>query len=121
MLAAIGGLATCTINAQTPQQYAGTGGNTYGRAGRIEGSVNVPVASLLDQETCAFLPAPDLRAKFVAIGAFDKPRAITYCGGGIAASADALVLVMLGHPDVRLCDASMEEWGNDPSLLMERG
>ena len=121
MLAAIGGLATCTINAQTLQQYAGTGGNTYGRAGRIEGSVNVPVASLLDQETCAFLPAPDLRAKFVAIGAFDKPRAITYCGGGIAASADALVLVMLGHPDVRLCDASMEEWGNDPSLLMERG
>jgi hypothetical protein len=27
---------------------------------------------------------------------------VSYCGGGIAASADAMVLVMLGHPDVKL-------------------
>ena len=54
-------------------------------------------------------------------GEFDRAQVINYCGGGIAASADALALVMLGHPDVRLYDASMSEWSNDPGLPMETG
>ena len=40
---------------------------------------------------------------------------------GIAASADALALVMLGHENVVLYDASMSEWAVDPSLPMETG
>jgi len=118
---AIGDSAVCTINALSAEQHAGSGGNTYGRPGRIAASVNVPAASLIDPQSGAFLPAAALRAKFDAVGAFDKERVITYCGGGIAASADALALVMLGHPDVRLYDASMSEWANDPALPMERG
>jgi thiosulfate/3-mercaptopyruvate sulfurtransferase len=121
VLGAIGDGATCTINALSAPQHAGTGGTVYGRPGRIAQSVNVPAASLLDPATGAFLPAAALRAKFAAVGAFDRPRVITYCGGGIAASADALALVMLGHPDVRLYDASMSEWSNDDSLPMETG
>jgi len=121
VLGAIGEGATCTINALSAPQHAGTGGTVYGRPGRIAKSVNVPAAGLLDPATGAFLPAPALRAKFAAVGAFDKPQVITYCGGGIAASADALALVMLGHPDVRLYDASMSEWSNDESLPMETG
>ena len=110
---AIGDAAVCTINALAAQQHTGTGGNVYGRVGRIAKSVNVPAASLLNPETGAFLPPAALRAKFDAVGAFDKKQVITYCGGGIAASADALILVMLGHPDVKLYDASMSEWAND--------
>jgi thiosulfate/3-mercaptopyruvate sulfurtransferase len=121
VLGAIGDAATCTINALSAPQHAGTGGTVYGRPGRIAKSVNVPAAALIDPATGAFLPAAALRAKFDAVGAFDKPRVITYCGGGIAASADALALVMLGHPDVRLYDASMSEWSNDDSLPMETG
>jgi thiosulfate/3-mercaptopyruvate sulfurtransferase len=118
---AIGDSAVCTINALSAEQHAGSGGNTYGRPGRIAASVNVPAASLIDPQSGAFLPPAALRAKFDAVGAFDRERVITYCGGGIAASADALALVMLGHPDVRLYDASMSEWANDPALPMERG
>jgi thiosulfate/3-mercaptopyruvate sulfurtransferase len=118
---AIGDSGVCTINALSAEQHAGSGGNTYGRPGRIAASVNVPAASLIDPQSGAFLPPAALRAKFDAVGAFDKERVITYCGGGIAASADALALVMLGHPDVRLYDASMSEWVNDPALPMERG
>ena len=118
---AIGDGAVCTINALSAEQHAGSGGNTYGRPGRIAKSVNVPAASLIDPQTGVFQPAAALRAKFDAVGAFDKKQVITYCGGGIAASADALALVMLGHPDVRLYDASMSEWANDDSLPMERG
>jgi thiosulfate/3-mercaptopyruvate sulfurtransferase len=118
---AIGDAGICTINALSHQQHTGTGGNVYGRVGRIAQSANIPAASLLDPETNAFLAPAALRAKFDAVGAFDRKRVITYCGGGIAASADALVLVMLGHPDVRLYDASMSEWANDDSLPMETG
>jgi thiosulfate/3-mercaptopyruvate sulfurtransferase len=121
VLGAIGDPATCTINALSAPQHAGTGGTVYGRPGRIAQSVNVPAAALVDPASGAFLPAAALRAKFAAVGAFDRPRVITYCGGGIAASADALALVMLGHPDVRLYDASMSEWSNDDSLPMETG
>jgi thiosulfate/3-mercaptopyruvate sulfurtransferase len=120
VLAAIDDHGSCTINALQAAQHAGTGGNTYGRPGRIAGSVNVPTVGLVDPESGVFLSPEALRSKFAAVGAFDK-RVITYCGGGIAASATALALVMLGHPDVRLYDASMSEWAVDPSLPMETG
>jgi thiosulfate/3-mercaptopyruvate sulfurtransferase len=110
----------CTINALQAPQHAGTGGNSYGRPGRIAGSVNVPTVGLVDPATNTFLPPAELRAKFDAVHAFDK-KIITYCGGGIAASATAHALVMLGHPDVRLYDASMSEWAVDESLPMETG
>ena len=120
VLAAIGDNGACTINALQASQHAGSGGNVYGRPGRIAGSVNVPTVGLVDPHTNTFLPPEQLRAKFDAVGAFDK-RVITYCGGGIAASATALALVMLGHPDVKLYDASMSEWAKDDSLPMQTG
>jgi thiosulfate/3-mercaptopyruvate sulfurtransferase len=118
--AAVGNGAVCTINALAPAQHAGTGGNSYGRPGRIAGSVNLPAAHLLDPATNSFLPADELRGRFDAIGAMDR-AVVTYCGGGIAASADALALIMLGHTDVKLYDASLSEWAKDPSLPMETG
>ncbi len=117
---AIGDGAVCTINALTPQQHAGSGGNSYGRPGHIAGSVNLPAAHLLDPETNTFLPADELRRRFKSVGAMDR-SVITYCGGGIAASADALALVMLGHTDVKLYDASLSEWAKDPALPMDVG
>jgi thiosulfate/3-mercaptopyruvate sulfurtransferase len=120
VLHAIGDGAVCTLNALLPEQHAGTGGNSYGRPGRIKGSDNLPAAHLIDPATNAFLPAPELRRRFEAVGAFGK-EVITYCGGGIAASGDAFALVMLGHPNVKLYDASMSEWATDPTLPMETG
>ena len=56
VLGAVGDSAVCTINALSAEQHAGSGGNTYGRPGRIAASVNVPAASLIDPQTGAFLP-----------------------------------------------------------------
>ncbi|HQT80492.1 MAG TPA: sulfurtransferase [Rhodopila sp.] len=116
--AAIGDAGVCTLNALMPEQHAGSGGNNYGRPGHIAGSVNVPAAHLLDPATNTFLPADELRRRLGAVGALDR-KVIAYCGGGIAASADALILTMLGHTDVRIYDASLSEWAKDPSLPME--
>ena len=120
VLRSIGDGAVCTINALLPEQHAGTGGNSYGRPGRIKGSVNLPAAHLLDPTTNEFLPPAELRKRFETVGASGK-QVITYCGGGIAASADAFALVMLGHPNVKLYDASLGEWATDPNLPMETG
>jgi thiosulfate/3-mercaptopyruvate sulfurtransferase len=118
--AAIGDAGVCTLNALLPAQHTGSGGNSYGRPGRIAGSVNVPALHLLDPATNMFLPPDELRRLLGAVGALDRP-VITYCGGGIAASADALILTMLGHTDVRIYDASLSEWAKDESLPMETG
>jgi thiosulfate/3-mercaptopyruvate sulfurtransferase len=118
--AAIGDAGVCTLNALLPTQHSGSGGNSYGRPGRIAGSANVPAAHLLDPATNTFLPADELRRRMAEVGALDRP-VITYCGGGIAASADALILTMLGNTDVRIYDASLSEWAKDASLPMETG
>lgn len=115
--AAMGDASICTLNALMPAQYSG---GTYGRPGQIPGSVAVPAAHLLDPATNTFLPADELRKRLGAVGALDRP-VIAYCGGGIAASADALALVMLGHENVKIYDASLSEWSKDESLPMEAG
>ena len=121
VLGALAGSGACVLNALSEEQHRGTGGNTYGRPGRIAGSVNVAARDLVDPKTHAYLPADVLRAKFQAVGALDAKRVVTYCGGGIAASSDAFVLTLLGRDDVAIYDASMSEWANDPTLPMERG
>ncbi|MBN8927087.1 MAG: hypothetical protein BGO51_03695 [Rhodospirillales bacterium 69-11] len=118
--AAIGDGAICTVNALLPAQHDGTGGNSYGRPGHIAGSVNLPAAHLVDPDTNTLLPPEELRRRFAAIGALDRP-VIAYCGGGIAATADALALIMLGHRNVTVYDASLSEWAKDPTLPMRTG
>ena len=116
VLSAIGAADICTINALRPEQYAGTGGVHYGRRGHIRGSINLAAAATVDENN-VYRSARELRRQFAR--PLSKSAVITYCGGGIAASADALVLTMLGHEDVRLYDASLSEWARDPALPME--
>lgn len=106
------------VNGLTAAQHAG-GLPHYGRPGRIPGSTNVPARELTDPETGAYRPMAELRARFEAAGAFDRPRTITYCGGGIAASNDAFVLHLLGKDDVAVYDGSLFEWSADPAMPME--
>lgn len=123
MKAAIGKPDVLSLNALSHDQHKGTGGVTYGRAGRIAGSSCVPAASLFGPDK-TLKPLAELRAAFEGVGAAqDKDkRILVYCGGGIAASLDAFVLTaVLGHRNVAVYDNSMQEWANDPSLPMETG
>lgn len=107
------------INARTRSTFLGRDGNVYGRPGRIAASSNVPANDLWDPETGRLRPIETLRARF-AETPFDRP-VIVYCGHGIAASADAFVLDLLGHDGVRLYDASLSEWAAADDLPMETG
>jgi thiosulfate/3-mercaptopyruvate sulfurtransferase len=84
----------------------------YDRPGHIPSAENVSVMALLD-ESVRFRTDEELAALFKG----DKnARMITYCGGGIAASATALVMTRLGYTDVAVYMASLQEWAADPDL-----
>ncbi len=91
----------------------------YGRPGRIPSSVNVPAITIVDPITHTYLPAAQLRAKFTAVGALNRERVITYCGGVIAASSDAFALTLLGVSNLAVYDGSLLEWAPDPTVPME--
>jgi thiosulfate/3-mercaptopyruvate sulfurtransferase len=116
VLAAIDRADTCTVNALRAEQHEGRGGVHYGRRGHVAGSINIPSAGHLNPDN-TFKPPQELRRMFSE--PLGKPRVVTYCGGGIAATSVALVLDMLGHDDVRVYDASLTEWAADPELPME--
>jgi len=120
LLGAISNESVCTINALSADLHRGENPR-YGRAGRIPGSVNLPAVDLQAPQTRVLASAADAKARFESIGANSADRVIVYCGGGIAATLDAYLLVQLGYDNVAVYDASMSEWARDDSLPVEVG
>lgn len=89
----------------------------YGRPGHIVGATNVPSVLLLDEDG-RFRSHDELGMLF---DGDRNGRAITYCGGGIAASQNAFVMTRLGFRDVAVYDNSLQEWAADPANPMETG
>ncbi|TAJ94512.1 MAG: sulfurtransferase [Gammaproteobacteria bacterium] len=118
VLSSIANSDTCLINALSPESFSGKL-NNLPRAGRIPGSRNVYCQWLVDEKSGEYLQPEALRDRFAATGAFAAKRVITYCGGGIAASSDALALTLLGVKNVAVYDGSLSEWTQDPALPME--
>ncbi|MEJ2345968.1 MAG: rhodanese-like domain-containing protein [Gammaproteobacteria bacterium] len=106
------------VNALTVEQHFGREGVHYGRRGHIPGSVNVSARDLVDPQTHAYWPRSELRRRFAEAGVLDGRNVITYCGSGIAASSDALILTALGLTDVAVYTNSLQEWAADPECPM---
>lgn len=87
----------------------------YDRPGHIPGALNLPASALLD-ESGRIRSNAELA---VMIESDPNARFITYCGGGISASAAAFVLTRLGYTDVAVYTASLQEWAADPANPME--
>ena len=91
----------------------------FPRPGRIPGSSNVYCSSLVDPQTMAYVDRERMQELFKPTGALTADKVITYCGGGIAASSDALALTLLGVKNIAVYDGSMSEWSADPDLPLE--
>ena len=86
----------------------------YARDGHIKSALNIPVLNLIDQSG-RFKSLEEL----AAVHPDDRSdRYITYCGGGIAASGSAFVMVRLGFKNVAVYTASLQEWAADPANPM---
>lgn len=122
VLSAIGDRAACIIDALPESSYRGEGPSAYGRPGHIASAVSAPFPRLVrSAQDQSLRSADELRDLFAGIGLQGEQRAITYCGGGIAATLAAFALVLIGHPDIALYDGSLSEWAADPELPMEKG
>lgn len=121
VLSALDDSGAVVVNCLTEEQHRGTGGAHYGRPGHITGSLSLPAASLFEADG-TFKDAGTLRAMFADRGIKGAKRVVAYCGGGIAATGDAFALVaLLGHDNVGVYDASLQEWATDPRLPMSVG
>lgn len=116
-------VASGTVNAALvcgipPRDFTGEK-SSRARAGHIPGSISVPAGRLVDRESNALLSREGLREKFAPI--LDDEQIVAYCGGGIAATADALALTLLGHRNVVVYDGSLNEWVADPEAELALG
>lgn len=109
---------SCVVNALAPDLHSGKNAR-YGRAGRIPGSVNVPVSTLLNSDSNTFVSPDVALATFAAVGVKSQGPTLVYCGGGIAATLDAFLMYQLGHQQISIYDASMSEWAKDESMPIE--
>ena len=106
---------TVLINSLSPEEFHGNQSSDP-RIGHIPSSENVYFAIHADQQTKEIYDDDKLRASFEPTGALDPDKkVITYCGGGIAATWNALLLNKLGQPNVAVYDGSMNEWASDPA------
>ena len=119
VVSAIDNAAICTVNALSPDVYAGKGDHHYGRRGHIPNSVNVFYDSLLLDG--AYRSPDEVKQSLTAAGMLDDRSVIAYCGGGISATIDAFACLLLGKEDIAVYDGSMSEWVKDESLPLNEG
>jgi thiosulfate/3-mercaptopyruvate sulfurtransferase len=112
--------STCVIDALMFDMY--TGAQTpYSRPGHIPGAINVPAVAVVDPDTRLFISEEKMREYFAPALSDPEQAVITYCGGGIAATADGFLLRRLGKQNVAVYDGSMAQWSSDARLPLVLG
>lgn len=105
----------CLLHSLSYDSYAGFT-NDFGRPGHIPTSVNVFFKSHMT-ENGELKSKRDIINNFENAGVpLDGTPIITYCGRGIAATWNLLLLNEIGVHNVNVYDGSMVEWAQDDSL-----
>lgn len=109
------------LDARDPRRYAGEMPEPRPgmESGHIPGSLSLPYASLIDNQTGLFKTGDALRSALASVDA-SKPVAIS-CGSGVTACVVAIGLHNLGHTDAAVYGGSWAEWGGDATLPKTKG
>ena len=107
------------LDARGADRFAGIAPEPGGVArGHLPGARSAPASDNLAGGRLADLEL--LRARYRALGALDAPEVIAYCGSGVAACLDLLVLERLGIQG-RLYPGSWSAWSADPRRPVATG
>ncbi len=106
------------IDSRDPARYAGDVEPIDAVAGHIPGAINLAYAENLDAEF-TFRPAAELAERFAVVGLDADP--IVYCGSGVTACHNALVMEYLDLPVPRLYVGSWSAWSADPDRPVGTG
>ena len=116
--ASLGRADVCLIDARSPGEFAGTDRGAA-RGGHIPGARNVDWTATVNSDG-TFKDADALRALFEPTGVRPDRTAVVYCQSGARSAHAYLALRLLGHPRIRNYDGSWMEWGNTPTLPVEK-
>lgn len=92
---------TCTVNTLSLESY---------EQAHIVGSSLLPCMDLM-HEMASFLPNDQIASRLKEEAQHE--RIITYCGGGIAATVNAMAHLIAGNQNVSVYDGSMSEWAGE--------
>lgn len=99
------------IDARAVERYRGGAEPVDARPGHVPGAVNLPVADNLADDG-GLADEEQLRARYARAGALDAAEVVAYCGSGVTACHDLLVLEQLGRRG-RLFPGSWSAWSAD--------
>jgi thiosulfate/3-mercaptopyruvate sulfurtransferase len=123
LLAAVDELAgsdAVLLDARNGDRYRGENEPVDPRAGHVPGAVSVPCRENLDADG-RLLPRSELRRRFEAAGVTAGRPVISYCGSGVTACHNLLVLEHAGLGAGRLFPGSWSQWSRDPSRPVATG
>jgi thiosulfate/3-mercaptopyruvate sulfurtransferase len=83
------------------------------RPGHIPGARSLPSRENMDAGQ-RFLPVPELRERFAAVGVSEGTPVIAYCGSGVTACHTLLALEHAGLCSGRLYPGSWSQYSSDP-------
>lgn len=96
------------LDVRAQSRYTGEEEPYDPRAGHIPAAVNAPTTQNVDASG-QFLPAEQLRERFLALGVDPERAVASYCGSGINAAHSTLALTLAGF-DAVLYPGSFSEW-----------
>ncbi|MEV4638322.1 sulfurtransferase [Actinoplanes sp. NPDC049548] len=106
--AAAGGSAV-VLDARDRPRFRGETEPVDPRAGHIPGARNLPCRENLDEKG-RFLPVPELRERFGAVGVREGSDVVSYCGSGVTACHNLLAMEHAGLGVGRLYPGSWSQY-----------
>jgi thiosulfate/3-mercaptopyruvate sulfurtransferase len=109
------------LDARAADRYSGAAAlPTDARTGHIPGARSAPWAANLTADGM-FAPVGELRARYEALGVLPGVEVVAYCGSGVTACHDLLVLELAGFGDAALYPGSWSAWSADPTRAVATG
>ena len=99
------------VDARNRDRFEGHQDPIDPRPGHIPGAVNVPCRENLDS-SCRLIPEAQLRENFARAGIVSAENIIAYCGSGVTACHNLLVLEQLGVGKGRLFVGGWSQYGH---------
>jgi thiosulfate/3-mercaptopyruvate sulfurtransferase len=96
------------VDARAPDRYRGEQEPIDAKAGHIPGAINRFHGDTLAADG-THLPLPELAEQFAGVG--QSP--VVYCGSGVTACHDLMVMSLVGINQARLYPGSWSEWSSD--------
>ena len=109
------------VDARAPERYRGETEPIDAAAGHIPGAANHFIKKSLTADG-RLLQEPELRAALGGVlGDTPADHVVSYCGSGVAACHNLLVLEHAGIRGAKLYPGSWSEWSSDPARPVETG